>query len=139
MTKKSEGKHREKTNRISRGFGVGLTACPAQILYTVTLDASPLIGNANGPFLLEFQLSDGSGTNDGNNIATLSHFNFGSVAAIGAPKVTSATPEPGGVYSARSGDGRRSDPSPGTQTLKGNIHRTPSVSVLRITLLYTMT
>jgi len=63
---------------------VGAGVCQAQTLFTVSLDTSSLIGNANGPFSLDFQLNDGSGTNDGNNTAKLSNFNFGSGTATGA-------------------------------------------------------
>lgn len=63
---------------------VGGGACRAQTTFTVSLDTSSLIGHAGGPYSLDFQLGDGSGTSDGNNTATLSGFNFGSGAATGA-------------------------------------------------------
>jgi hypothetical protein len=44
---------------------------------TISIDTSSLAGNANAPFTLDFQLIDGSGSDDGNNTVTLSDFNFG--------------------------------------------------------------
>ena len=76
---------RSLVSMLSALLLMGGGACQAQSLFTVSLDTSPLIGSANGPFSLDFQLNDGSGTNDGNNIATLSNFNFGSGTATGAP------------------------------------------------------
>lgn len=56
------------------------TAAPvcASIIETFTIVTSPLVGDPAGPFSLDFQLNDGSGTNDGNNTAVLSGFTFGS-------------------------------------------------------------
>jgi hypothetical protein len=67
---------------------VGSNACRAQTTFTVSLDTTSLIGNGNGPFSLDFQLSDGSGTNDGNNTATLSNFSFDSGSASGTATTT---------------------------------------------------
>lgn len=49
----------------------------ADAIYDVSIDTSTLIGNAAGPFSLEFQFTDGSGLGDGNNTVTLAGFNFG--------------------------------------------------------------
>jgi len=49
----------------------------ADAIYDVSIDTSTLIGNAAGPFSLEFQFTDGSGLGDGNNTVTLTDFNFG--------------------------------------------------------------
>jgi hypothetical protein len=68
----------------------GIPAAEANVAYTITLDTAPLIGHAAGPFSLDFQLTDGSGTGDGNNTATLSHFLFGSGSAVGSPTLTGA-------------------------------------------------
>jgi hypothetical protein len=60
----------------------------ADEIFTVTLNTTPLStlpGSGAGPFYLFFQLTDGSGTNDGNNTATLSLFNFGGGTAIDPP------------------------------------------------------
>ncbi len=54
-------------------------------LYSVSLNTSPLIGNPAGPFYVEFQLNDGSGTGDGNNTVELSNFQFGGSSAVGNP------------------------------------------------------
>lgn len=51
-------------------------AAQAAALFTVSLDTSALIGNPAGPFALDFQLTDGSGSGDGNNTAVVSSFNF---------------------------------------------------------------
>ncbi len=57
----------------------------ADTIFTVTLNTTPLVASAAGPFSLAFQLNDGSGTNDGNNTATITNFNFGGAAAFGSP------------------------------------------------------
>jgi hypothetical protein len=53
-------------------------------VYNVSIDTSPLIGNAAGPFMLDFQFLDGSGLDDGNNTVTLSGFAFGSGSPTGS-------------------------------------------------------
>lgn len=57
----------------------------ANTIFTVTLNTSPLVGSGAGPFSVAFQLNDGSGTNDGNNTATLTNFSFGGGSATGSP------------------------------------------------------
>src|SRR5438067_1451243 len=59
--------------------------CPAAAIYDFSLDTSPLIGHAAGPFSLAFQFNDGSGAGDANNTAILSAFQFGAGSATGAP------------------------------------------------------
>lgn len=49
-------------------------ASSATILYSVSLDTSDLVGNAAGPFTLDFSLRDGSG--NANNTVHLIDFNF---------------------------------------------------------------
>src|ERR1039457_6363375 len=49
----------------------------ADIIYNITMNTSPLIGHAAGPFSLEFQFNDGEGIGDGNNTVLLSSFLFG--------------------------------------------------------------
>src|SRR5262245_1310147 len=53
----------------------------------VSLDTSSLVGQP-GPFSLDFQLNDGSGTGDGNNRARLTDFDFDGGAAAGVPQLT---------------------------------------------------
>lgn len=60
-------------------------AAAGDALYDVLVDTKPLMSSAAGPFLLDFQFTDGSGTDDGNNTVTLLDFNFGSGSAIGLP------------------------------------------------------
>jgi hypothetical protein len=55
------------------------------VIYDVAFDTSDLIGHIAGPFSIEMQFNDGSGTGDGNNIAALSLFDFGSGNGIGSP------------------------------------------------------
>jgi hypothetical protein len=55
----------------------------AQIQFQVKLNTSSLIGNPAGPYSLDFQLNDGSGWGDGNNIASISDFQFGGGSATG--------------------------------------------------------
>jgi hypothetical protein len=51
-----------------------IVAVPGFCSTLVTLDTSSLVANPNGPFILDFQFSDGSGTGDGNNTVTISNF-----------------------------------------------------------------
>src|SRR5579872_2428896 len=69
-------------------------ACRAQSFH-VLFDTSGLAGAAGGPFSLDFQLTDGSGTGDGNTIVTLADFT--GAALIGSPATT------GGVAGALPG------------------------------------
>lgn len=74
---------------LSVAFAAGAPCASANAIYNVTMDTSALVGNPAGPFYLDFQFNDGSGTNDGNNTVTLGGFN---VAAAGA-----AMPSGGGT------------------------------------------
>jgi hypothetical protein len=51
-------------------------AAAAPFTFQVVVNTTPLVGNAAGPFALDFQLNDGSGLSDGNNTATISGFSF---------------------------------------------------------------
>ena len=66
--------------------GLVVSAPPAAAvpltMYQVSLDTSAL---GAGVFGLDVQLTDGSGTDDGNSTVTLSNVNFGGGSAIGAP------------------------------------------------------
>ncbi len=66
---------------------LGITCIANAVTYNVSLDTSSLIGNLSAPFYLDFQMTDGSGDNYGNNTATVSDFQFGGGHAVG-----SATP-----------------------------------------------
>lgn len=57
----------------------------ADVIYQVSLDTAALGGSSAGPFWLALQLSDGSGTGDGNNAAILSGFDFGGGGPAGSP------------------------------------------------------
>jgi len=62
--------------------------CPlasASIIFNVSLDTSPLIGDPAAPFALEFQFNDGSGLGDGNNTLVLDNFSFGAGGAAVDP------------------------------------------------------
>ena len=59
----------------------------ADSVFTVTVNTTALQGNASAPFQIDFLLTDGSGTNDGNNTATVTGFAFGG----GAPSGTATT------------------------------------------------
>lgn len=61
------------------------TSWAGLITYDIGLNTAPLIGHPAGPFLIEFQLNDGSGTGDGNNTALLSDLVFGGGAPVGVP------------------------------------------------------
>lgn len=49
----------------------------ADVIYNVSLNTAPLIGNTAAPFSLYFQFTDGSGLGDGDNTVTLSNFDLG--------------------------------------------------------------
>src|SRR5207245_11083515 len=82
--------HMKVTNYL-RPAGLALlllsaSLCRAGIVYNVSLNTSPLIGHAAGPFSLGFQFNDGIGTGDANNTAVLSAFQFGvGGSAAGVP------------------------------------------------------
>lgn len=61
------------------------TARADTITYDVTINTSSLAPGGN--YSLYFYLTDGSGTNDGNNTATLSNFAFGGGSASSLPSV----------------------------------------------------
>ena len=61
------------------------TASQAGIIYDISMNTTPLISHSAGPFSLEFQLNDGSGTGNGNNTVVLSNFIFGGGSAVGIP------------------------------------------------------
>jgi hypothetical protein len=61
----------------------------ADTIFQVSLDTSPLAGIPGaGPFSVDFQLTDGSGTGDGNNAASIGAFQFGGGAPVGTPSAT---------------------------------------------------
>src|ERR1700730_1342942 len=69
------------------GLGCLLTTniCRANVTNHVSVNTSSLIGHPAGPFVLAFQLTDGSGAGDANNSVTLTNFQFGSGSASGTP------------------------------------------------------
>jgi hypothetical protein len=60
------------------------------LIYDVSIDTSPLVGNAAAPFSLDFQFIDGSGIDDGNNIVSLGNFDFGAGGGTGSPTARDA-------------------------------------------------
>jgi hypothetical protein len=66
-----------------------LLSAPAVVqagaVYNVSLDTSPLLASAAGPFSVAFQLADGSGITYGDNAAVLTDFLFGGGSASGSP------------------------------------------------------
>ena len=85
-----------KLSRMSRRFFMALWCCLAlvagatqgAITYNVSLDTTPLIGNTNGPFYVDFRMTDGSGGTDPNNWATISNISFGGGTATSTPLPT---------------------------------------------------
>jgi hypothetical protein len=67
---------------------VSASVCRADLLFHVSLNTAPLVGHPAAPFYVEFQLNDGSGTNDANNTATISNFAFGGGAPMGSPTLS---------------------------------------------------
>ncbi len=58
--------------------------CRADAIYDVSLNTSPLVGNANGPFALDFQLTSGNSTSGIFATMMLSNFSFGAGGNAGA-------------------------------------------------------
>jgi hypothetical protein len=70
-------------------FALLVPLCLADDLtFTFALNTSPLIGDAAGPFSLDFQFTDGSGTGDANNTVNISSFDFGGGSATGSADLT---------------------------------------------------
>lgn len=65
-------------------LALSLSPAQANLMFNVNLDTTPLVGNAAGPFSLDFQLISG-GWGPTNTVVTLSHFNFGGGSASGSP------------------------------------------------------
>lgn len=59
------------------------TSGASTIQYYVDINTAALVGNASGPFSLDFQLNDGSGLGDANNTATINNFLFGAGGSTG--------------------------------------------------------
>ena len=57
-------------------------------IYDISVDTSSLMGSPLGPFTMAFQLTDGSGTGDGNNTVTIDNFDFGSGGPTGSPTLS---------------------------------------------------
>ena len=58
-------------------------ACANTGEFDITVNTAPLISHASGPFSLDFQLNDGSGSADANNTASIAGFDFGGGSATG--------------------------------------------------------
>jgi hypothetical protein len=63
----------------------GSSTSRANLMFNVSLGTSGLIGHPAGPFYIDFQLNDGSGTGDANNIVTINNFMFDGGNAVGSP------------------------------------------------------
>jgi hypothetical protein len=63
----------------------GSSTSRADLMFNVSLGTSGLIGHPAGPFYIDFQLNDGSGTGDANNTVTINNFMFGGGNAVGSP------------------------------------------------------
>ena len=67
------------------------TPLSAGSVYQVVLNTTPLMVSPSAPFSLQFELIDGSGLGDRNNIATLSNFQFAGGAAVAGSTSTTGT------------------------------------------------
>jgi hypothetical protein len=61
-------------------------AARADAAFLITVNTAPLVGHPAGPFMLNFQLTDGGGV--ATNTVTLSGFQFGGGSAAGSPVLT---------------------------------------------------
>ena len=59
--------------------------CHAGIVFTISVDTIALIGHPAGPFYIEFQLNDGSGTGNASNTAVIGSFDFAGGAPVSVP------------------------------------------------------
>lgn len=57
-------------------------AARAEVL-NISVTTGSLIAHPAAPFYIQFQLTDGSGTNDGNNVAVVDDINFGAGGSAG--------------------------------------------------------
>jgi hypothetical protein len=64
------------------------TVAHADVIYNISMNTAPLLGHPAGPFSLEFQFNDGSGTADSNNTAVLNNFLFNGGTPVGGPTIT---------------------------------------------------
>jgi hypothetical protein len=64
----------------------GQASQAASISYQVNLNTSSLVGDANGPFSLDFQLNQGSGL--ATNMVSLINFSFTGGSATGSPNLS---------------------------------------------------
>lgn len=58
------------------------TSLHAQVTYRVSVDTDALQGAPSGPFYIDFQLFDGTGSGNANTTVSLSNFNFGGGSAV---------------------------------------------------------
>jgi hypothetical protein len=73
-------------------LAIALGASPAQATtITFEVNTTSLVGHPAGPFSLDFQLNDGSGTGDANNTATLTGFDLGGGTAGGVTTLGGAS------------------------------------------------
>ena len=63
---------------------ISASTSQAGLIYHVDINTAPLVGSLSGPFSLDFQLNDGSGTLAGVNTVTLSSFVFTGGTATGS-------------------------------------------------------
>jgi VPDSG-CTERM motif len=70
---------------VSAFFFIEAPICRANLMFDVNLDTRGLIGHPAGPFYIDFQLNDGRGTGDANNMVTINNFMFADGNAVGSP------------------------------------------------------
>ncbi len=66
-------------------FALAPSKASAGLLFDVTLDTTSLISHPAGPFAIDFQFNDGSGTSDANNVVSIGNFTFGGGSPLGTP------------------------------------------------------
>ena len=67
---------------------ISSTVTASPISFHFDVNTAPLIGSSGGPFSIDFQLIDGSGTPAVSNSAALTHFAFGGGSAVGSASVS---------------------------------------------------
>jgi hypothetical protein len=78
---------------VSAFFFLEASICLADLIFDVSLDTLGLKGHPAGPFYVDFQLNDGSGTGDKSSTVMISNFMFG----VGGGTVGNPLPPIGGA------------------------------------------
>jgi hypothetical protein len=100
-----------KSLLLTLGGTVLAASLSSAIVFSVSMDTTPLIGDPAAPFSLLFQFADGSGTGNGNNLVQIYNFNFGTGGPTGVPTIS------GGASGSLNANVSLTDTDPGNNYL----------------------